>query len=77
MLFGRCEVLKVYISAVLEIFYDSLPKAQKKYFYAHWTMPTQISKDRSLNLGYWRSAVHTAAGSGLISIIVQKPSSDM
>lgn len=39
-------------------------------------MATQISKDCSLNLGYWRSAVNTTAGSGLISITLQKPSSN-
>lgn len=56
---------------------DCWPKAWKKSSYSYWTMPTQISKDHSLNSGYRRSAVNTTAGSGLISIIVQKPSSNM
>lgn len=58
--------------------YDCCPKPPRKSFYTRWTTLTQISKNYSLfNLGYGRSSVNTSVGSGLISIIEQKPSSSM
>lgn len=62
-----------------EDLHHCLPETQKNpIFTSYWTTPTLISKDYSLfNLGYCRSSVNTTVGSGLLSIIVQKPSSSM
>lgn len=83
MSLGRWKVLQVffflaYLLAVVEkILMTVCPKPPEIILYILDNTHSNKQGLSLFSLGYWRSSVNTAAGSGLVSTIMQKPSSSM